>query len=68
MFIDELDAVGRQRAQGMGQGNDEREQTINQMLTEMDGFDGNTGVIVLAATNIPEVLDRALTRPGRLDR
>mmetsp|Transcript_16364 Transcript_16364/g.27674 ORF Transcript_16364/g.27674 Transcript_16364/m.27674 type:complete len:426 (+) Transcript_16364:1299-2576(+) len=68
VFIDELDAVGRQRAQGMGMGNDEREQTINQMLTEMDGFDGNSGVIVLGATNIPEVLDKALLRPGRFDR
>ena len=68
VFIDELDAVGRQRAQGVGQGNDEREQTINQMLTEMDGFEGNTGIIVLAATNIPEVLDSALLRPGRFDR
>lgn len=68
VFIDELDAVGRQRAQGIGMGNDEREQTINQMLTEMDGFEGNTGVIVLAATNIPDVLDKALLRPGRFDR
>ena len=68
VFIDELDAVGRQRAQGQGMGNDEREQTINQLLTEMDGFDGNKGVIVLAATNIPEVLDKALLRPGRFDR
>lgn len=68
VFIDELDAVGRQRAQGVGMGNDEREQTINQILTEMDGFEGNKGVIVLAATNIPEVLDQALLRPGRFDR
>ena len=68
VFIDELDAVGRQRAQGIGMGNDEREQTINQILTEMDGFEGNAGVIVLAATNIPDVLDKALLRPGRFDR
>ena len=68
VFIDELDSIGRQRNTGMGPGNDEREQTINQLLTEMDGFDGNTGVIVLAATNIPEVLDKALLRPGRFDR
>jgi cell division protease FtsH len=68
VFIDELDSVGRQRAQGVGMGNDEREQTINQLLTEMDGFEGNKGVIVLAATNIPEVLDKALLRPGRFDR
>ena len=68
VFIDELDSVGRQRNQGMGMGNDEREQTINQLLTEMDGFEGNSGVIVLAATNIPEVLDKALLRPGRFDR
>ena len=68
MFIDEIDAVGRQRGAGMGGGNDEREQTINQLLTEMDGFEGNTGVIVLAATNRPDVLDQALLRPGRFDR
>ena len=68
IFIDELDAVGRQRAQGQGMGNDEREQTINQLLTEMDGFEKNSGIIVLAATNIPEVLDKALLRPGRFDR
>merc|ERR1711939_1165153 len=68
VFIDELDSVGRQRNQGLGMGNDEREQTINQLLTEMDGFEGNTGVIVLAATNRPDVLDSALLRPGRFDR
>ena len=68
VFIDEIDAVGRQRGTGMGGGNDEREQTINQLLTEMDGFEGNTGVIVLAATNRPDVLDAALLRPGRFDR
>ena len=68
VFIDEIDSVGRQRAQGLGMGNDEREQTINQLLTEMDGFEGNKGVIVLAATNIPDVLDKALLRPGRFDR
>lgn len=68
VFIDEIDAVGRQRGAGMGGGNDEREQTINQLLTEMDGFEGNTGVIVLAATNRPDVLDSALLRPGRFDR
>ncbi|XP_078446159.1 ATP-dependent zinc metalloprotease FTSH 1, chloroplastic-like [Wolffia australiana] len=68
VFIDEIDAVGRQRGAGLGGGNDEREQTINQLLTEMDGFSGNTGVIVLAATNRPDVLDSALLRPGRFDR
>ena len=68
IFIDEIDAVGRQRGAGMGGGNDEREQTINQLLTEMDGFTGNSGVIVLAATNRPDVLDSALLRPGRFDR
>lgn len=68
IFIDEIDAVGRQRGAGLGGGNDEREQTINQLLTEMDGFEGNTGVIVLAATNRPDVLDQALLRPGRFDR
>jgi cell division protease FtsH len=68
VFIDEIDAVGRQRGAGMGGGNDEREQTINQLLTEMDGFEGNTGVIVIAATNRPDVLDQALLRPGRFDR
>lgn len=64
VFIDEIDAVGRQRGAGLGGGNDEREQTINQLLTELDGFEGNTGVIVLAATNRPDVLDHALLRPG----
>ena len=68
IFIDEIDAVGRQRGSGLGGGNDEREQTINQLLTEMDGFEGNTGIIVLAATNRPDVLDQALLRPGRFDR
>ncbi|MCO5584575.1 hypothetical protein L7F22_038505 [Adiantum nelumboides] len=68
VFIDEIDAVGRQRGAGLGGGNDEREQTINQLLTEMDGFTGNSGVIVLAATNRPDVLDSALLRPGRFDR
>eukprot|EP00892_Ulva_mutabilis_P006157 jgi/Ulvmu1/3913/UM018_0136.1 len=68
IFIDEIDAVGRQRGTGMGGGNDEREQTINQLLTEMDGFEGNTGIIILAATNRPDVLDSALLRPGRFDR
>merc|ERR1712087_719722 len=68
VFIDEIDAVGRQRGAGMGGGNGEREQTINQLLTEMDGFEGNSGVIVLAATNRPDVLDSALLRPGRFDR
>jgi len=68
VFIDEIDAVGRQRGAGLGGGNDEREQTINQLLTEMDGFSGNSGVIVLAATNRPDVLDSALLRPGRFDR
>jgi len=68
IFIDEIDAVGRQRGAGMGGGNDEREQTLNQLLVEMDGFDGNEGVIVIAATNRPDVLDSALLRPGRFDR
>lgn len=68
IFIDEIDAVGRQRGAGLGGGNDEREQTLNQMLVEMDGFDTNVGVIVVAATNRPDILDAALLRPGRFDR
>ncbi len=68
IFIDEIDAVGRQRGAGVGGGNDEREQTLNQMLVEMDGFEGNEGIIVIAATNRPDVLDPALLRPGRFDR
>jgi cell division protease FtsH len=68
VFIDEIDAVGRQRGAGLGGGNDEREQTLNQLLTEMDGFEGNTGIIIVAATNRPDVLDQALMRPGRFDR
>jgi cell division protease FtsH len=68
VFIDEIDAVGRQRGAGLGGGNDEREQTLNQLLVEMDGFEGTTGVIVIAATNRPDVLDPALLRPGRFDR
>src|SRR3989442_788671 len=68
IFIDEIDAVGRQRGAGLGGGNDEREQTLNQLLVEMDGFEGNSGVIVVAATNRPDILDAALLRPGRFDR
>src|ERR1700688_68191 len=68
VFIDAIDAVGRQRGAGLGGGNDEREQTLNQLLVEMDGFEGNSGVIVIAATNRPDVLDPALMRPGRFDR
>ena len=68
IFIDEIDAVGRQRGAGLGGGNDEREQTLNQMLVEMDGFEGTEGIIVIAATNRPDVLDPALLRPGRFDR
>lgn len=68
VFIDEIDAIGQKRNSGISGGNDEREQTLNQLLTEMDGFEGNTGVIILAATNRPESLDPALTRPGRFDR
>ena len=68
IFIDEIDAVGRQRGAGLGGGNDEREQTLNQLLVEMDGFESNQTVIVIAATNRPDVLDPALQRPGRFDR
>jgi cell division protease FtsH len=68
VFIDEIDAVGRSRGTGVGGGNDEREQTLNQLLTEMDGFEGNTGIIVVAATNRADILDNALLRPGRFDR
>jgi ATP-dependent metalloprotease FtsH len=68
IFIDEIDAVGRQRGAGLGGGNDEREQTLNQLLVEMDGFEPNSGIIVIAATNRPDVLDPALMRPGRFDR
>ncbi|MBD3671322.1 MAG: ATP-dependent metallopeptidase FtsH/Yme1/Tma family protein, partial [Gammaproteobacteria bacterium] len=68
IFIDEIDAVGRHRGAGLGGGHDEREQTLNQLLVEMDGFEGNEGVIVIAATNRPDVLDPALLRPGRFDR
>jgi cell division protease FtsH len=68
VFIDEIDAVGRQRGAGLGGGHDEREQTLNQLLVEMDGFEENLGVIVISATNRPDVLDAALLRPGRFDR
>src|SRR5205085_2993995 len=68
IFMDEIDAVGRKRGAGLGQGNDEREQTLNALLVEMDGFTANTGVILIAATNRPDVLDPALLRPGRFDR
>ena len=68
IFIDEIDAVGRHRGAGLGGGHDEREQTLNQLLVEMDGFEGTEGVIVIAATNRPDVLDPALLRPGRFDR
>src|SRR5690625_7565701 len=68
IFIDELDAVGRQRGAGLGGGHDEREQTLNQLLVEMDGFEGSEGIIMIAATNRPDVLDQALLRPGRVDR
>lgn len=68
IFIDEIDAVGRQRGAGFAGGNDEREQTVNQILVEMDGFDGNPGIITIAATNRVDILDQALLRPGRFDR
>src|SRR3989338_395728 len=68
VFIDEIDAVGRRRGTGLGGSHDEREQTLNQILVEMDGFDPNLGVIIIAATNRPDVLDPALLRPGRFDR
>ncbi|WP_163359456.1 AAA family ATPase, partial [Escherichia coli] len=68
IFIDEIDAVGRQRGAGLGGGHDESEQTLNQMLVEIDGFEGNECIIVIAATNRPDVLDPALLRPGRFDR
>jgi len=68
IFIDEIDAVGRHRGAGLGGGHDEREQTLNQLLVEMDGFDGNEGIILIAATNRPDILDNALLRPGRFDR
>ena len=68
IFIDEIDAVGRHRGAGLGGGHDEREQTLNQLLVEMDGFEGTEGIIVIAATNRPDVLDPALLRPGRFDR
>src|SRR5262249_39595009 len=68
VFVDEIDAVGRQRGSGLGSANDEREQTLNQILVEMDGFDDHAGVIVVAATNRPDILDPALLRPGRFDR
>ena len=68
IFIDEIDAVGRHRGAGLGGGHDEREQTLNQLLVEMDGFESNDGVILIAATNRPDVLDPALLRPGRFDR
>ena len=68
LFIDEIDAVGRQRGSGLGGGHDEREQTLNQLLVEMDGFQTNEGIIILAATNRKDILDPALLRPGRFDR
>ena len=68
VFVDEIDAVGRHRGAGLGGGHDEREQTLNQILVEMDGFDTNTNIIIVAATNRPDILDPALLRPGRFDR
>ena len=68
VFIDEIDAIGKKRGNSNMGGNDEREQTLNQLLAEMDGFDGSKGVVILAATNRPEILDKALLRPGRFDR
>ena len=68
VFVDEIDAVGRHRGAGLGGGHDEREQTLNQILVEMDGFETNTNIIVVAATNRPDILDPALLRPGRFDR
>ena len=68
IFVDEIDAVGRQRGAGLGGGHDEREQTLNQLLVEMDGFNANEGIVIIAATNRPDILDPALLRPGRFDR
>ena len=68
IFIDEVDSVGRKRGAGLGGGHDEREQTLNQMLSEMDGFEGSEGIVMMAATNRPDILDPALLRPGRFDR
>ena len=68
IFVDEIDSIGRKRGAGLGGGHDEREQTLNQLLVEMDGFESNDGVIIIAATNRPDVLDPALLRPGRFDR
>ena len=68
VFVDEIDAVGRHRGAGLGGGHDEREQTLNQILVEMDGFDNDTNIIIIAATNRPDILDPALLRPGRFDR
>ena len=68
IFIDEIDSIGRKRGAGLGGGHDEREQTLNQMLSEMDGFEGTDGIVMMAATNRPDILDAALLRPGRFDR